>query len=291
MAHRVSFVDPAWVIKNAGNPPEFDLVERKCLAQGDSWFSIGSIPPGVTSNILAQLELTRSAAVVNCARPGKLLRRMGDTTSEPTFRQLLTGKFADDWDAILLSGGGNDLIEAAGVAPTADASVRLLRTVLERDAAPATGDDYINDPGWATFETYLSGSFQIFLDLKEAGINKSKPLVLHTYCPIMPRPSPAGPGIGPWLQKAMVAYQVPPDRWLDVMTALIDRLAVLLGRLAATPGATPIRLVDSRNAGLVLGDQHDEGASGDFQNEIHPTRAVYTKLAATWRPVVDDVLQ
>ena len=70
----------------------FDLFERRCLAQGDSWFSIGAIPPTLTSNVLEELELSQSTVVVNCARPGARLSRMVDTTKERYFMRLLTGK-------------------------------------------------------------------------------------------------------------------------------------------------------------------------------------------------------
>ncbi len=74
--------------------------------------------PGLTSNLLAQMEFTRSAAVVNCARPGIELTHMTDSSSQQTFRKLLAGRFAVKWDAILFSGGGNDLIDAARSART-----------------------------------------------------------------------------------------------------------------------------------------------------------------------------
>lgn len=52
------------------------LIERyslRFLAQGDSWFSIGAIPPWLTSNLFDKLTLSKSAVAVNCARPGAAL--------------------------------------------------------------------------------------------------------------------------------------------------------------------------------------------------------------------------
>lgn len=287
---RVTLVDPYRVINSGGHPDEFDLVSKRCLAQGDSWFSIGSIPPGATSNILAQLELTRAVAVVNCARPGKLLDHMASTTADPIFMRLFTGKLAVTWDAILISGGGNDLIDAASVGPSADPALRLLATPAERGANPTSGDDYVSKPGWNTFASHLTAVFDRLVALRDQGPNNKIPMVFHTYANIMPRPSPVGFGKGPWLQPAMVAFQVPPADWLAVSEALMNRLATLLSLLTSDPTRI-LHLVDSRVAPLVLGDQAATGVSGDFYNEIHPTRAGYTKLAAVWRPELDAVLK
>jgi len=294
-SHRLTFVDPVRVLRSAGHPEEFDLVERVLLAQGDSWFSIGAFPPGLTSNLLAQMELTRSAAVVNCARPGIQLAHMTDTSTQQTFRKLLTGRFAVKWDAILFSGGGNDLIDAASVGPNEQPQLRLLATQAERGANPASGDDYISKPGWQTFESHMTAIFDALVSFRDGGINQRVPMVFHTYSHIMPRPAPAGPGHGPWLQPAMDAFAVPTPDWLAVSAALMDRLADLLARLiaahqAADPGCE-LHLVDSRPVRLELGDQKETGPSGDFFNEIHPTRDGYTKLATAWRDPVDQILR
>jgi len=292
--HRLTFVDPFRVLHSAGRPEEFDLVEKILLAQGDSWFSIGSIPPGLTSNLLAQMELTRSAAVVNCARPGVELSHMTDTSTQQSFRRLLTGRFAVKWDAILFSGGGNDLIDAASVGPTEPPDLRLLATPAERGPNPSSGDAYVSPAGWQTFETHMTAVFDALVTFRDSGINVQVPMVFHTYSHIMPRPAPVGLHHGPWLQPAMVAFAVPKTDWLAVSSALMDRLADLFARLIAAhrtadPGCE-LHLVDSRPVALVLGDQDADGPSGDFLNEIHPTRGGYAKLVTAWRAPLDQIL-
>ena len=292
--HRLTFVDPLRVLGSAGHPEEFDFVERILLAQGDSWFSIGAFPPGLTSNLLAQMELTRSAAVVNCARPGIQLAHMTDTSTQQSFRKLLAGRFAVKWDAILFSGGGNDLIDAASVGPNEPPHLRLLATAAERGPNPASGDDYISKPGWQTFETHMTAVFDALVAFRDSSINLRVPMVFHTYTHIMPRPAPVAPGHGPWLEPSMKAFTVPTQDWLAVSSALMDRLADLLARLmaahrAADPGCE-LHLIDSRPVPLVLGNQNATGPSGDFFNEIHPTRGGYTKLDSAWRAPVDLIL-
>jgi hypothetical protein len=272
-------------------PFPLDLFERRYLAQGDSWFSIGSIPPGLTSNILNALVLSRSAVAVNCAFPGAKLARMTDTTTAVHFLRLLRGRLALRWDAILISGGGNDLIAAAGVGPDQPPHLRLLATPQERGAGPLQPDAYISNPGWTTFGNHITAVFDLLVQARDRDRNRGVPLVFHTYAPLMPRPAPAGLGFGPWLSPSLAKFSVPESDWLGVATALIDRLAALLQSIvarhqAANPNCA-LHLVDSRTAGLQISAPGSTGVSGDFQNEIHLTRGGYRKVAQVWRQTLD----
>ncbi|MGZ5130336.1 MAG: hypothetical protein ACXWCU_13235 [Caldimonas sp.] len=272
----------------------FEMFDARCLAQGDSWFSIGAFPPAFTTNVLQEMKLTKHVVAVNCARPGKVLQHMTSTMSEPAFLRLLTGPLALKWDALLVSGGGNDLIDAARIGPGQPPHLRLLATPAERGTGPLQGDDYISDPGWATFVAHLTIVFNQLVDLRDSGLNHGIPLALHTYAHVMPRPAPAGFGFGPWLQPAMLAFAIPASDWLAVSAALMDRLVALLQQLiadrqAAQPNCA-VHLVDTRAAQLVVGDQTATGSSGDFVNEIHPTTGGYAKVAAVWRATLDPLL-
>jgi hypothetical protein len=272
----------------------FDLFDRQCLAQGDSWFSIGSIPPGLTSNVLAELWLSNATVIVNCARPSKTLAHMADTLSETMFLRLLRGPSSFRWDAILLSGGGNDLIDAASVGPEAPRDRRLLLRPDERTATPADATAYLSEDGWHTFERHLGEVFAHFIAERASGQNWHTPTLLHNYALIVPRPSGAGFISGPWLQPALAAFGIPIDDWAGVAAELMKRLDRLLrdlvaAHLAADPADTLV-VVDTQAAGLVPADPTADGVSGDWQNEIHPTREGYKKLGRAWRAVLDPLL-
>lgn len=272
-------------------PFPLDLYERKYLAQGDSWFSIGSIPPGLTSNVLDVMVLSRAALVVNCAFPGAKLVHMTDTTGAVQFLRQLRGRLAERWDAILLSGGGNDLIDAISVGPDAPAALRLIATPQERGPGPLQPDDYVSKPGWATFAGHLTAVFNALVETRDRDKNRRVPLVFHTYSPLMPRPAPAGLGFGPWLAPSMAKFSVPESDWFAASTALVDRLANLLqsivvARTAADPDCA-LHLVDTRTAGLQPADPGTTAVSGDFQNEIHLTLGGYRKVANVWRQTLD----
>lgn len=293
--YRVELVAPEQVVGGESGGFAFDLYARKCLAQGDSWFSIGAFPPGATSNVLAELRLARATAVVNCARPGQVLQHMNDTSSESWFVSLLAGHVAMRWDAILISGGGNDLIDAAAVGPQHPAAKRLLLTPAERPLDPTAGDDFVSPAGWATFEGYLGRVFDALVRRRDRGVNRGVPMLFHTYATVMPRPAGAGLGFGPWLAPSLRRFEVPQAQWLAVSTALTDRLAALLQRLIAkhlqADPAANLHLVDTRTAPLVLAQPTDTGVAGDFHNEIHLTYRGYRKAAAVWQRVLDPILR
>jgi hypothetical protein len=275
-------------------PYPFDLFECRCLAQGDSWFSIGALPPTKTTRILAELRLLRSTVIVNCAYPGAVLHRMTDTTRSPQFRRLLTGRLASKWHLILLSGGGNDLIAAVGAPPTAGPAQRLLRTPVERGPGASTAADYISAAGWATFSDHIGTVFNQLVDLRDSGINRTTPLVWHNYARVMPRPAPAGLGFGPWLLPALDAYAVPPSDRLGVADELLTRLRSLLDALSAARWARDpncgVHVVDSMGAGVALADADSGAESGDWVNEIHLTRGGYKKCAVAWQQTIDPLL-
>jgi hypothetical protein len=291
MAESMQLISP-FQLTHSDDPFPLDLYGLNLLAQGDSWFSIGAIPPTRTTNVLQEIRLQRSAVAVNCAAPGAVLRHMVDTMRAPVFKQLLSGNVAHHWHAILISGGGNDLIDALQVKPSAPVDVRLLLTAAEV-ATPGDPASYLSAPGWATFCAYLGQVFNELLDLRDSKpVNRQTPLFLHNYALLMPRPAPAGAGFGPWVHKALVSYAVPPEHWLAIGGLLMTRLSALLAqlitdRLAQHPGAGAIQLIDTQAAGLVLAEAGSTGVSGDFANEIHPTRAGYAKAAQRWAAVLD----
>jgi hypothetical protein len=291
---RAEIIDP-WTAIGGGErgPFPFDLYHRQCLAQGDSWFSIGAIPPTKTTRILAELKLLQSTVIVNCAYPGAVLHRMIDTTSAPLFRRLLAGKLAMKWHAILFSGGGNDLIAAAGSPPSADPSLRLLRTVAERGAQPAPAD-YISEAGWATFSLHVGTVFEQVVDFRDSGVNRTTPLVWHNYARVMPRPAPAGLGFGPWLLPALEAFEVPAADRLPVSDELTSRLRRLIDDLVAARRARDpqcaLFVADSMSAGITLAEPDSDETSGDWVNEIHLTRGGYQKCADVWQQVLDPLL-
>jgi hypothetical protein len=64
---------------------------------------------------------------------------------------------------------------------------------------------------------------------------------------------------------------------------MIDKLVALLRGLARAHAN--VTLIDA--FGLVRADPAANGESNDWENEIHPTRDGYAKLATRWRTTLD----
>jgi hypothetical protein len=262
--------------------------DKRLLAQGDSWFSIGHIPPWSTSNIPEQMRFSIAAGIVNCARPGEELAHMTEQLSQTPFLQLLNGNLARRWHAILLSGGGNDMIDVALVAPNEKREHRLLLSQAEW----AAGDDprrYLSSAGWETFQDHLIAVFDAFVaERDKRSVNAGVPIVFHSYDWSTPRDAGAGLGFGPWLHKALTMYAIPQADRVAVAGLLQQQLHDLLKRVAEQDPARNLHLVDTLNT-LTRAKPGDTGESGDWENEIHPTAQGYVLLADRMRPVVESV--
>jgi len=246
----------------------------RLLAEGDSWFSLGSVPP---KNLIFELRYAESAVVLNLAYPGdevqRMFRRMTDYGDE--FAGWLSMRSTFRWDAILLSGGGNDLVAALP---------HLLRAgVAVADIDPEHPERLIDSAALAQLRRYLTESYTGFVGVRDrpGSPNAGVPMFAHTYDYPTPNDAPArGPlGIrlgGPWLFPS-VNGTLPTELWEPVIDYLVDRIAETLLEL---PAQLPqFHVVDTRGT-LRRARLGAGGPSGDWENEIHPDRGGYRKLAA-----------
>jgi hypothetical protein len=292
-----------WMLRN--EPPPLADFGRRLLAEGDSWFTIGTLNLAAASNLVFQLEFTHSTVIVNCAYPGDTLDHMTDSVDDPQFDALLRKpRFASRWEAVLLSGGGNDLIDAAqhlsvnrdgSPAPLAS---RLLLTPTEA-AVHKPGDNsperFISEEGWALLAGYLVASVSELVRRRDEGPSRGRPLIMHTYSiPTVWRCGTVGSADG-WLFKAFNDYGIAQADRQPLANALFGRLRQLLLGLAhdsGQPQALPdVHVFDS--AGAVALDAPDPaatGESGDWVNEIHPSPGGYKKLGRAFGPYIEAVL-
>lgn len=264
------------------------------LAEGDSWFTIGALNPVKNSNLLFEMRFAQSAVAVNCATPGDTLQRMAQTSSDPVFVDLLTGKRRRPWDALLLSCGGNDLIDALAVrGPGIPLHLRLLREAGEWGDPAQGAARYLSEAGWQTFCTYLRANLDQIVALRDAPRSQSRgvPVFLHGYAVPMPRPAPAEMGLGPWLLPSVQAYGIPEADYEAVAALLIGRLATLLAGCAADAARYPnLHFFDTTAIPIAPAAKGSAGVSGDWVNEIHLTRGGCEKLARPWAQAIEKVI-
>ncbi len=279
-------------------PVALDQYSWRFLAEGDSWFSLGSLNPFKNANLTNNLEFLRKTCVLTCAQPGDTLRHMSEMGSDPWFQHLLFGNRAQPWSAILLSAGGNDLIDAARVLPSgaaaSDASLRLLLKPEEWGPASLGVSRFISAAGWQRFEAYLNSNYEHLISMRDDSNSQSQgvPIFTHTYAFPTPRNAPSGP-MGPWLYPAMRQYQLPVTEWIAIAHELLTRLGCALKTIAADAQRFPnIQVFDSAQV-VDIEPAHlgDTEVSGDWVDEIHLTRKGCVKLARAWSKEIDQVLK
>jgi lysophospholipase L1-like esterase len=185
-------------------------------------------------------------------------------------------QFGSSWDLILLSGGGNDLIDDAD---------DILLPPRARPAAPSGPVDYCDPARLAQLTDEVQTGYRSIVALRDApgSTAPGKPIVAHTYDYPTARNSPARfvlvPVLGPWLYRALTHSEVPQAEWVSVTDYLVDQLAEAILALAAGPNALPnFYVVDTRGT-LKRARPGSLGEDGDWMNEIHPSIDGYKKLA------------
>lgn len=274
--HRPSFGD----FNDHDGFPSFP--DARLLAEGDSWFTVSGLPP---FNLLFALRFHKPTEIVNLAQPGDQIRKMVQIAANSSLRRALSAG-APRWDGILLSGGGNDLIDEAD------------DILLDKADHPANA----NDPADFCDQTKLrslikgvQGAYRTIAAMRDGpqGPGSKVPMLTHTYDYATPRNAPARfvfARLGPWLFRALKASEVPESHWVAVADYLVDTLAD--GLLALSKGPNAIKnfhVVDTRGL-LKRAQLGHPGDSHDWQNEIHPNDDGYKKIATKIEPVLEPLI-
>lgn len=273
---------------------------RRLLAEGDSWFTIGSLTFERAPNLLGQIELATSTAIVSCAYPGDTLQRMVDGVHDAWFDRLLrVRRYASYWDAILFSAGGNDLIDACQV-PARDATGQPIpptrRLLLTPDEAPpGPPARYLSEPGWTLLADYLRANLSLIVQRRDQGPSAGRPLFLHTYA--VPTARPAGAPGAPlgWLYPALLGMGIPEADWPALTAELFGRLRALLLAADAASGSphalADVHVFDSAGMTTIVPAQPGtRGDSGDWVNEIHLNTSGYVKVGRAFGAFIDATL-
>jgi lysophospholipase L1-like esterase len=199
-------------------------------------------------------------------------RRMDLWMSE--FSGFVGDPSGEEYHAILLSAGGNDLIDA-------------LPSLLKPGAVTATIDPTqpgaaIDNAALAAFDNFLSANIRQLVNFVRdgSGASRDAPIIMHTYDYATPNNSPAklGPlNSGPWMYPVLVQRNLPATLWVPMADFLLKHLADVLSALVG-PDMPEFHVV--RTLGTVTrATLGATGESGDWENEIHLTAGGYRKVA------------
>ena len=250
--------------------PHDSQYKYRILAEGDSWFSIAGFP---SSNIAFQMRMDKPAIIVNLAMPGDTIRNMSEISSNNALDKAMTRSHGYRWHAILMSGGGNDLIDNAD---------RIIKKPTGTYTHPA---DCCDDAELQNTMKHIEEGYQRIVELRDrvGSSCRGKPIIIHTYDFTTPRNSPSRffglPALGPWLYRALKDAGVQKKYWNDVSDYLIGTLAERLKGLGKGPNALPAFYVVNTLDTLVPAELGTTRESNDWLNEIHPTADGYRKIA------------
>lgn len=253
----------------------------RILAEGDSWFTIGAIP---SSNLLYELRFSAPTVILNLGYPGDTISHVSELSVNRDLVQRLTSpQWASDWDAILLSGGGNDLIDRAAEI--------LLETPK---GAGKRATQYIDEEALQSLTADVQESYRRIVQLRDSDgtANNGKPIVVHTYDYPTPRNAPATflvvPMTRPWLHPLFEKRGISPALRVKITDTLVDALARSIIELQHELAA--FYVVDTRDT-LKRAEYGALGNSGDWLNEIHPNTDGYRKIARKIERKLSSVLK
>jgi len=251
---------------------DFGQYRNRLLAEGDSWFAWAHLNLQPSSNLLEQLQFDQPSVVVSCAYTGDVIRNMASVSSNPHFYNEMR---AARYDAILLSGGGNDLIDALKPHGGKPGIISA-----RAPGAPDQPASYVNQHALQELIDDVLQDFGAIAAARSGTPNSSTPIVLHTYDYPTPRNARATffgrPAVGPWLYSALTGAFVPEAQFIGVTELIYDRMATALGTLDNPGNGIHAVATCGTIARAKLGET---GLSGDWINEIHPDAHGYALLA------------
>lgn len=255
-------------------PPHFNDFDQLLLAEGDSWFAWAYLGFDVSPSILNALRFDKRTATLCYAYSGHTSGDMAAMACSAGFMQELSAR---RFDAVLLSGGGNDLFDALGQG-------HILQPPVGDADDPA---NYINRAELDALKHYVTLNYRQILSwrLLPTSRNKTTPVLLHTYDYPMPRPAKAKvfgkPAAGPWLLPALEAVGAPEGLRFEIIreiaAGMLDCVRAFDDPLAG------IHVVETAGT-LTPASPKAKGDDADWVNEIHPNAAGYAKLAAKFKP-------
>lgn len=285
MASRVvTSTDFPSAIQNGLAPEQFRL---RFLVEGDSWMDRSDVlQPSLPEFLAARYDAAGNGDVlfISTARFGDTIENMGRVAGGDFGMWLQTQFGTWKFDGILLSGGGNDLIDAARDQPAGQGILRDCRTgPAPVDASAciraAALDELIAtrmDPGFASLYSAVQGS-------QYAGA----PIFLNEYDFATPRNAPAVAGGQSWLQAAFVKNMIPIALWQELADLMFIHLQMTIA--SWTMGRPDVHVVPTMGT-LDSASPGTTGSDHDWKNEIHPNASGWRKLAVVWHQHVGQVL-
>lgn len=267
---------------NNGLAPE--RFKYRILVEGDSWMDRSAmVHTSLLQSLAPEMDDGGEAVLfINLAIFGDTMRRMGQKKRD--FVQWVRTDFGWKFDAILLSAGGNDFIDAARDPAPGEG---LLENLAGKPA-PAQGRDCLRPAAVKDLvDQWLDPNFSMLYDAVQASRHQGIPIFLNSYDTPTARNAPAFQNGRAWLYESYVKNSIPPALWPDLTAELFGEVQAAVGGWAT--GRPNVHVVPT-NGTLIPATPGTTGVDHDWQNEIHPNKGGWEKLATVWRASIKTVL-
>jgi hypothetical protein len=226
------------------------------LAEGDSWFDYPV--PLFGGGIIPRLENALGVPVLNLAEAGDQARYMlGVRERKILIEQLTNGCPAGGpWDAMLFSGGGNDIVDNPMVLWIRDFDARLPPAAL------------IHQPRLDAALALVRAGYEDLITLRDRLSPRTR-LFFHAYDFVIPD----GRGVcfhGPWLKPTYDMRGFPNQASADAVTRiLLQQFAAILQSLESS----------HPNVTFVNGQGTLAPHTSSWHNELHPSQGGFNAFA------------
>ncbi|MES2758590.1 MAG: SGNH/GDSL hydrolase family protein [Pseudomonadota bacterium] len=248
----LTFGLPDWRATTRNNP-DVPLI----LCFGDSWVQYPFPQNGNLCNRFLDFGESQAMDIVALGESGMEIADPGKSNLY-SLNDFL--KFdCETVDMIIVSGGGNDFAGADDLLP-------LLKVGNTNDVA-----SWFKATETADLFARVTRGYERIIHLRNTYC-KNVPIVTHCY----DYAPPTGRGLlvfSPWIRPSLDQIGMPREMQAGAVRYIIDNLAKVQQSLANTPAYF---FVDTRNT----------LQAEDWQNELHPSRDGFNKIAAKFYPVI-----
>jgi hypothetical protein len=239
----------------AGPTPKVEAAPLQVFAEGDSWFDY---PVPFHGDVISRLEDLVGIPILNLAKAGDEVRYMLGTEE----RRVITEQFTNGcpaggpWDAMLFSGGGNDIV-----------GTPLVLWLREFDSSQPPHHQ-IDHTRFASLLAIVRAGYDDLIALRDK-LSPGTHLFFHGYDFAIPD----GRGVcshGPWLKPSLDMRGVPS---LATGTAIVRELLLQFAQMlqALALAHQRVSLVNTQGTLPVV--------ASSWHNELHPSRLGFRDVA------------
>lgn len=229
------------------------------LAEGDSWFDYPV--PFFGGGIIPRLQSLLGVPILSLAKAGEEVRNMlGVDERKIIMEQLRNGSPAGGrWDALLFSGGGNDVVGNPLVIWIQDFNVAI---------PPA---DLIDKQRFDAVLEMVRAGYEDLIKLRDT-LSPTTQLIFHGYDFVIPDGRGVC-GFGPWMKPSFDLRGYPPAAAGLVVKAMLQRFAAILQSLAASH--SNVTFINTQGTLAPV--------RSSWHNELHPSKDGFNRITAVFQ--------